>query len=97
VSVPLSKPLLAQLAAAATAAFYRRITPCGTSFDGDVLFAISPAQVLAGDAPSDIPLTRIEAVAIAALEHAIERGVTTARGRDRFVGCADLPEGATIA
>ena len=97
VSVPLGKPLLAQLATAATAAFYRRISPCGTSFDGDVLFAVSPIEDRSDRTTLDIPSARIEAVAIAALEQAIERGVTTARGRDGFVGLADLTEDATIA
>jgi len=42
VSVPLDKLALSQIAQAATAALHRRITPCGTSFDGDVIFAVSP-------------------------------------------------------
>lgn len=94
VSVPLSKVQLAQVAQAATAAFHRRITPCGTTFDGDVLFAISPTSALPDEAlaAAEIPLARIEAVAIAALEMAIERGVTTARGRDGFPGLADDPQ-----
>jgi L-aminopeptidase/D-esterase-like protein len=92
VSVPLAKSQLAQLATAATAAFYRRITPCGTSFDGDVLFAVSPVTPLTDGATRDIPLARIEAVAVAALEDAIQRGVTTARSRDGFKGLADLTE-----
>lgn len=95
VSVPLSKVQLAQLATAATAAFFRRITPCGTSFDGDILFAVSPVAALDAGAPTDVPLARIEAVAIAALERAIERGVTTARGRDGYPGLADSTGGDT--
>ncbi len=101
VSVPLDKLALAQVAQAATAACHRRITPCGTSFDGDVLFAVSPVPTYATNddgsshamrdtsAHAPVPLTRIEAVAIAALERAIERGVMTARGRDGIPGLAD--------
>lgn len=88
VSVPLDKLALAQIAQAATAAFHRRVTPCGTSFDGDVIFAASPIAS-AHDTTSPIPLARIEAVAIAAVEAAIERGVRTARGRDGIPGLAD--------
>jgi L-aminopeptidase/D-esterase-like protein len=87
VNVSLTKSQLAQVAQASTAAFHRRITPCGTTFDGDVLFAVAPVQA-APDAPMT-PLARIEAVAIAALEMAIERGVTTARGREGIPGLAD--------
>ena len=97
VNVLLSKSQLAQLSVAATAALYRRITPCGTSFDGDVVFAVSPTQPVEQHATHEIPLARVEAMAIAALEQAIERGVATARGREGFVGLADLAEGATIA
>ncbi len=90
VSVPLDKLALSQLAQAATAAFHRRITPCGTSFDGDVLFAVSPLPIDGVPTPP-VPLARIEAVAIAAIEQAIERGVRTARGRDGIPGLADNP------
>ena len=88
VSVPLDKLALSQIAQAATAAFHRRITPCGTSFDGDVLFAVAPLPSEGAPAPS-MPLARIEAVAIAAVEQAIERGVRTAQGRDGIPGLAD--------
>jgi L-aminopeptidase/D-esterase-like protein len=43
-SAPLSRLELAQVAQAATAAFYRRITPAGTSFDGDVVFAVAALE-----------------------------------------------------
>ena len=43
-SAPLSRLELSQVARAATAAFYRRITPAGTSFDGDVVFAIAALE-----------------------------------------------------
>lgn len=90
VSTPLTKAQLSQLARATTAAMHRRITPCGTSFDGDVLFASSPLHAIAGFADAAaVPLARIEAVAGAAVERAIERGVTTALGRDGIPGVAD--------
>ena len=41
-SAPLGRLELAQVARAATAALYRRITPAGTTFDGDVVFAVAP-------------------------------------------------------
>ena len=91
VSVSLTKSQLAQVAQAATAAFHRRITPCGTTFDGDVLFAVAPIEP--GSITAVPPLARIEAVAIAALEMAIERGVTTAQGREGIPGLADQPAG----
>jgi L-aminopeptidase/D-esterase-like protein len=119
VGVPLSRPELAQVARAATAALHRRITPAGTKFDGDVVFAVSPVEG-AGDgdgvgAPpreqfgavgaeerdrkpagrgesSPLPptqLLRVEALAVLALEAAIERAVRLARGRDGVPGLAD--------
>jgi L-aminopeptidase/D-esterase-like protein len=85
---PLSRVELTQLARAAGAALFRRITPTGTSFDGDVIFALGPAD--AGDASRGAQGTaRIEAMAVRALEHAIERAVRLARGRDGLPGLAD--------
>lgn len=96
ISVPLSKAVLSQLASAASAALYRRITPCGTSFDGDILFAIAPVSRLAGTVAADgVPMARIEALAAAAVADAIERGVTTARGRDGIPGLADFSNSST--
>ena len=43
-SAPLGRLELAQVARAATAAFYRRITPSGTTFDGDVVFAVAALE-----------------------------------------------------
>ena len=96
--VPLSRTQLAQLARAAGAALYRRITPVGTSFDGDVVFAVraSSARYGAADAAPDddraapLPvLLRAEALAVRALERAVERAVRLARGRDGVPGLAD--------
>jgi L-aminopeptidase/D-esterase-like protein len=47
VDVPLGRVALAQLAAAAAAGLHRRVTPAGTTFDGDVVFALCPRE----DAP----------------------------------------------
>ena len=81
----LSREELAQLAAASSVALGRRITPVGTSYDGDVVFATSPLKGLAAT-----PL-QVEVLAVAALEGAIERAVRMARGRDGIPGLADSP------
>lgn len=60
------------LARAASAALYRRITPVGTAFDGDVVFATAPARHGADASPA-----QVEAMAVLALEEAIERSVGT--------------------
>jgi L-aminopeptidase/D-esterase-like protein len=85
VNQPLSGVELVQLARAAGAALLRRITPCGTSYDGDVVFALSP---LDGRRPTFDPVV-IETVAVAVLGQAIERAVRLARGRDGIPGAAD--------
>jgi L-aminopeptidase/D-esterase-like protein len=82
-NVPLRRDELSQLASAAGAALFRRITPVGTSFDGDVIFALCPAE-----GPRGVPLA-LEIIAVQALEDAIERGVRHARGRDGVPGLAD--------
>jgi L-aminopeptidase/D-esterase-like protein len=68
----LDRVQLAALARAASAALYRRITPVGTLFDGDVVFATAPTE---GGLAT--PLAQIEVLAVRALEMAIERGVRT--------------------
>jgi L-aminopeptidase/D-esterase-like protein len=83
----LSRVDLAQLARAAGAALYRRITPAGTAFDGDVVFALCPPEAPPGRA------LQLETLAVRALEEAIERAVRAARGRDGIPGLADR-EGA---
>jgi len=50
VTAPLERVELYQLARGAAAALFRRITPVGTSFDGDVVFAVCPWGARA-DAP----------------------------------------------
>lgn len=79
----LSRVELRQLAAAASAALYRRITPTGTSFDGDVVFAVGPMDGVV------TPLLQVEMLAVHALEQAIDRAVRLARGRDGVPGLAD--------
>jgi L-aminopeptidase/D-esterase-like protein len=61
---------LGALARAASGALHRRITPVGTPFDGDVVFATAPSG--GGVAASAVQL---EALAVLALEQAIERAV----------------------
>jgi L-aminopeptidase/D-esterase-like protein len=78
---------LRQLASAATAAYYRRITPTGTTLDGDVIFALCPHEGLAA------PTLQVEALAVRVLEMAIERAVRMARGRDGIPGLADSAPG----
>ena len=75
---------LSQLAQASSAALFRRITPTGTSFDGDVIFAVCPL-----DGPL-VPAPQVEGLAVAALENAVERAVRLAVGRDGIPGLAGL-------
>jgi L-aminopeptidase/D-esterase-like protein len=86
-SVALSATKLTQLAHAAGAALFRRITPAGTSADGDTVFAVSPY----GSDDDRIDPMIIESLAVQALESAIERAVRLARGRDGIPGLADDP------
>ncbi|HEX7939929.1 MAG TPA: P1 family peptidase [Gemmatimonadaceae bacterium] len=74
---------LAQLARAAGAALFKRVTPAGTSFDGDMVIALSQP-----DGPLGV-LMPIELLATQALEDAIERGVRTATSRGGFPGLGD--------
>jgi L-aminopeptidase/D-esterase-like protein len=78
---------LSQLAQASSAALFRRITPTGTSYDGDVIFAVCPL-----DGPQ-APTLQVEALAAAALEEAVERAVRFAVGRDGVPGLADRDAG----
>ena len=82
-NVGLERGELEQLARAAGAALFRRITPAGTSFDGDVVFALCKP-----DGPKGA-LLPLELNAVAALEEAIERAVRLAVGRDGVPGLAD--------
>lgn len=87
VSEPLDAAALVQLARASGSALFSRITPAGTSVDGDVVFAVAPfASGRAVQAPM-----ALEAIAADVLGNAIERAVRLARGRDGVVGLADEP------
>ncbi|HEY4131412.1 MAG TPA: P1 family peptidase [Gemmatimonadaceae bacterium] len=85
VSVPLAATELTQLARVASGALFKRITPVGTSVDGDIVFAVSPES---GERRQIQPMI-IESLAVAALEQAIERAVTLVHGRDGIPGYAD--------
>ena len=72
---------LGALAQAASAALYRRITPVGTAFDGDVVFATAP--VTGGVSGTQ---AQVESLAVMALENAIERAVRTNAPGEIFPG-----------
>jgi L-aminopeptidase/D-esterase-like protein len=76
----LTRVELQQLAGATTAAYFRRITPCGTSFDGDTIFALGPLEGLTAS------VVAVETLAVQAMEMAIERSVRLAKGRDGVPG-----------
>jgi L-aminopeptidase/D-esterase-like protein len=82
-NVALSRPEVQQLAVAASAALYRRITPAGTGFDGDIVFALCPHE---GRTAMSV---QVEALAARVLETAIERAVRLAIGREGVPGLAD--------
>lgn len=86
-NVTLEATRLTHLARAAGAALFSRITPTGTSFDGDIVFAVSPEG--AGDKAMVMEPVVIEALAVSALADAIERAAKLARGRDGIPGYAD--------
>src|SRR5207244_863284 len=81
----LDKLQLEALAHAAGDAVARRIVPCGTPFDGDVVFAVSTAAVA--------PRTPLQAEALAqlAVPEAVERSVRLARGMGDVPGLAATP------
>jgi L-aminopeptidase/D-esterase-like protein len=79
----LDRVQLTQLARASGAALFHRIAPAGSSFDGDIVFALGAMKGTGADA------LHVEALAIAALEEAIERGVRRARGLRGCPGLAD--------
>jgi L-aminopeptidase/D-esterase-like protein len=80
VSVPLNKIELQRLAEQAVHAMRARITPCGTRYDGDVLFAIAPLPDEGADGtPTPAAYHAMLAqLATDALATAIERAVRTA-------------------
>ncbi|MEJ2677901.1 MAG: P1 family peptidase [Gemmatimonadota bacterium] len=70
---PLTRSELHGLARAAGAALARRITPSGTPFDGDIVFALATGDQEGGVGPGG--LLALSAVATHVLEQAIERAV----------------------
>jgi L-aminopeptidase/D-esterase-like protein len=66
----LDRASLGALARAASGALHRRITPVATPFDGDIVFATAPV-----DGGVAANAAQIEALAVRALEQAIERAV----------------------
>lgn len=68
----MTRVALASLARGAQAALFRRITPVGTMFDGDVIFATAPTR-----GGVEAPAAQVEALAVKALERAIEGAVQT--------------------
>ena len=68
---------------AAGAALFHRITPAGSSYDGDTVFALGAHE----GAPADAP--HVEALAVVALEEAIERAVRRAVGLPGLPGLGD--------
>lgn len=68
----LSRSAVGELAQAASAAFFRRITPAGTSYDGDIVFALCRHEGLT------VPLVQVESLAVRTLETAIERAIRLA-------------------
>ncbi len=74
---------LYQVAKMAADALSWRITPVGTAVDGDIVFAVSCGQLEVDDSMG------VELLAQQAVAHAIERGVTTAKGTPEVPGFAD--------
>jgi L-aminopeptidase/D-esterase-like protein len=79
----LSKVELQHVARSAASAFHRRLSPAGSGVDGDIVFALCPRSGEPGS------VLQAEALAVAALEDAIERAVRLAVGRDGIPGLAD--------
>src|SRR2546422_734960 len=79
----LDRVALQALAHAAGDALARRIVPYGTPFDGDIVFALSTAQVSAAT-----PL-QPEALAALAVPEAVDRAGRPARGGRGHPGLAD--------
>ncbi|MEO7456100.1 MAG: P1 family peptidase [Gemmatimonadaceae bacterium] len=78
-NVALDRVALGAVARASSAALYRRITPVATSFDGDIVFATAPVSGGVSAASA-----QVEALAVIALEMAIERAVRTRAPGDIF-------------
>ncbi len=79
----LERAELAEVAAMAVDALAQRITPVGTQYDGDIVFAVSTSE-LEGQGPLGVELLGQRAVATA-----VERAVRRARGTGGIVGLGD--------
>lgn len=79
----LERAELAEVAAMAVDALAQRITPVGTQYDGDIVFAVSTSE-LDGQGPLGVELLGQRAVATA-----VERAVLTARGTGGIPGLGD--------
>lgn len=66
-------------------ALAQRITPAGSQFDGDIVFAVSTGEL------ADVPAVAVEVLAQDAASAAIERAVRLARGTMGIPGLADRP------
>jgi L-aminopeptidase/D-esterase-like protein len=82
----LERLALYQVARMAADALSWRITPVGTAVDGDVVFAVSCGELEVGDTMA------VELLAQRVTAHAIERGVSTAKGTPEVPGLADQLE-----
>jgi len=78
----LDRLALAGVARSGADALARRVVPSGTAVDGDIVFACSAGPLAA------TPF-QVEQLARTAAEMAVERGVTTAAGRDGIPGLGD--------
>lgn len=78
---PLDRTALGVLARQAGDGLARRIRPAATSFDGDVVFAVSTAAEARSPSPGE--LTALAARGARALEEAVERAVRAAREGER--------------
>lgn len=92
---PLARRDLQIVARLAAAAIHRRITPAGTSFDGDLVFALSTGAARAGSRGADAgsldpgALLALGLRAREALERAIERAVTEGPADGRAQGAGE--------
>lgn len=91
-NVGLDRPQLSDLARVMIAALVKRITPAATRFDGDVIFALCPAEAPVTGSEED--RDEVESLSLTALENAIERAVRSATGRDGIRGLADAGSAA---
>jgi L-aminopeptidase/D-esterase-like protein len=78
----LSRAELAETAAMSVDAMAQRVTPVGTQFDGDIVFAVSTEKI------TGVSPIAVEMLAQGVVAMAIERAVRTAVGTDEVPGLA---------